>query len=135
MASHDKEKYEEFRRKVWERDYGIFVKNRKLSRKDEWRIVCVFWKCLTNEEKQLFLETWKDQLWKCNIIDVAHFLPRSTHPKHKYDPDNAALINTIAHGCLDTYKDPLTGKPMKREDKCKLMERIRIQMLKGRNSN
>ena len=59
MASHDKEKYEEFRRKVWERDYGIFVKNRKLSRKDEWRIVCVFWKCLTNEEKQLFNQSHK----------------------------------------------------------------------------
>lgn len=129
---HDSERYEEFRRAVWERDYGIFVRNRTLTKKDEWRKVCQFYKCLTDDEKKLFLMTWKDSLYRCNVIDIAHLIPKSINPKEKYNPDNAACINTIAHGCLDTYRNPLTNEPMTRNDRNKWIDRIRIQVMRGR---
>lgn len=141
--AHDKEKYEDFRRAVWERDYGIFIKDRKLKKgKDEWKSVCVFWKCLTNEERKQFLETHKGILYIMNLIDVAHSVPKSVNTKDKYNKDNAVLCNTIAHGHLDRYEDPLTGKPgMKKEQKYEWMHRMLVvamdnqKVREGRNES
>ncbi|MFA5760064.1 MAG: hypothetical protein WC942_12045 [Clostridia bacterium] len=59
-----------------------------------------------------------------NQLDVAHVIPRSASKNLYYDLDNLVLLNRISHSWLDTYKNPINGKPIKKEERDMWWKRI-----------
>jgi hypothetical protein len=57
-------------------------------------------------------------------VDPAHVLPRSTHPHLIYDPENIVMLSRLFHSRLDTYRHPLTGTPLSKEEHRKWWKRI-----------
>lgn len=49
-------------------------------------------------------------------IDAAHFLPVSARPDLCYDPNNICSLNRYSHEMLDSYKDPITGGSISKEE-------------------
>lgn len=49
-------------------------------------------------------------------VDPAHVLRRSEAPSLIYNKDNVALLNRFSHSCLDQFRNPINGKPIKKEE-------------------
>jgi hypothetical protein len=111
-----------FKVRVWERDAGTWFGS---SKSKKWKNYCTFWRCLSHEERVLFQSNFKESLWLCRTLDVAHILPRSTHPQLTYEIDNVTLVNRLAHNLLDTYKCPLTSDKISEQDRYDWMVRIK----------
>lgn len=58
------------------------------------------------------------------ILDVAHIIPRSSSKKLYYDENNLVLMNRASHSWLDTYKNPLNGKPITKEERALWWKRV-----------
>ena len=50
-----------------------------------------------------------------NTLDPAHYLPVSERPDLCYDYNNIVLLNRYSHEMLDSFKDPIYGNPISRE--------------------
>ena len=124
----NKLKLYEFRKSVWLRDNNIFIESGHLKKWQDFKKCCRFWKCLTDEERVIFLDNTKEMRWLLQTIDVAHRIPKSISLEEKYNPNNGFLINRIAHSSsqygLDNYKNPLTGKDILYEEKDYWFKRI-----------
>lgn len=59
-----------------------------------------------------------------SLVDPAHVLPRSTHPHLIYDPENIVMLSRLFHSRLDTYRNPLTGSPISKDEHRKWWDRI-----------
>lgn len=57
-------------------------------------------------------------------LDPAHYIPVSADPSIMYDENNICMINRYSHSMLDSYKDPITGKPISKEKVQEWWERI-----------
>ena len=122
--------WEETRLKVWKRDF-----NAKIEKippfggvQDKWIYGCRFYKCLTSEEKVIFLKN----LQKYFPLDThpklqpAHILNQRDFPQYIHDLDNIVLINEFTHACLDiNFIDPLTLLPIKETGKKEWFQRIK----------
>ena len=53
---------------------------------------------------------------KLSRIDAAHFLPVSERPDLCYDPNNICSLNRYSHEMLDSFRDPVTGASISKED-------------------
>lgn len=49
-------------------------------------------------------------------VDGAHFLSRSKYPSLIYYPDNVIPLNRYSHSMLDTYRDPISGEQISKEE-------------------
>jgi len=49
-------------------------------------------------------------------VDPAHILPKSVYPKFKYNHYNVIPLSRLFHSRLDSYKDPITGKNISKEE-------------------
>lgn len=58
------------------------------------------------------------------ILDPAHYLAVSDRPDLCYKSYNIVLLNRYSHECLDSFKDPITGEPISKEDVRLWWERI-----------
>lgn len=94
---------------IWQRDAGFVPKKKKLPG-DAWKKVCRFWKCLTKEEQDLFLELNKEHLWLCKDMDKAHLEGKGSNPDLKFEKSNLVLMNRLSHRRLTDAKDPITGE-------------------------
>lgn len=65
-----------------------------------------------------------------NTLDPAHYLPVSGRPDLCYKSYNIVLLNRYSHECLDSYKNPITGESITKEEVKLWWERI----LKGDNT-
>ncbi|HRS26402.1 MAG TPA: hypothetical protein P5140_07685 [Methanofastidiosum sp.] len=54
--------------------------------------------------------------YKLNKLDVAHFLPVSERPDLCYDINNVCLLNRYSHEMLDSFRDPITGAHISRDE-------------------
>lgn len=70
---------------------------------------CRFVACLTLEEAHLAKQ---NDVWAPSVLDCAHVFGRGSYPFLKYDVDNVVLMSRRFHSAMDTYRDPVTGKPM-----------------------
>lgn len=124
MKEIDNAKTLEFRKGVWERDFGSFPDS-PILKKGKWKQACVFWKIFTKEEKRLFLLIHSKTLFIAENIDVCHVITKGSNEKLRYDITNAFLGNRISHNFLDTFHDPITGKRTDKETIEKWQDRIR----------
>ena len=76
---------------------------------------------LTKEE---LAELNKNPVNLLNQLDVAHIIPRSSSRKLYYELDNLVLLNRVSHSWIDTYKNPINGKPITREERKEWWVRI-----------
>jgi hypothetical protein len=107
--------YEEFKRKVWLRDYGSYD---GVSTKQNWMDVCVFWNSiLTVEEKKYILKNDSQNLWVNKNIDIVHIESVGRKPEEKHNIDNALLGGRLFHGRLDQFKDPVFNTDMTNEQR------------------
>ncbi len=92
------EKWEEVKKKVWERDNNTCQCTRAMS----------------------IIECNKLKTGDSNtpsIKDVCHVVPRSLCKKLYYDMDNLVLMCRLFHDRLDSYKHPVTGESISREER------------------
>lgn len=74
--------------------------------------------------KRLYQEGMLDELaelrqnasWLIQTIDPAHVFPKGGYPFLKYDVENVVPLNRYSHSCLDTMRDPISGKSITKED-------------------
>lgn len=83
--------------------------------------ICRVIKILTYKE---YLILQKNAGSRLSVQDPAHFLPVSTHPELCYNSDNIFRINRYSHDNLDNCRDPVTGKPITREERDNWWKRI-----------
>lgn len=80
------------------------------------------------EEKLSFDVIHKNNIWLCLTVDVAHVIGKGNSLKNKYNPDNAILLTRLVHSSseygLDCFKDPFTGKSIKKEIRDNWFHRI-----------
>lgn len=76
---------------------------------------CQFLKLSSEDDRKWFYKTYPYNL--IQTLDIAHVIPRSKSTKLYYDLDNLRVLNRVSHGFLDTYKHPLYGTPISREDR------------------
>lgn len=79
-------------------------------------------KLVLNREE--LLELNKNPVSLLNQLDVAHVVPRSSSKTLYYDLDNLVLLNRVSHSWLDTYKNPINGKPITKEERDMWWKRI-----------
>jgi hypothetical protein len=120
------ERYEAFKKECWLYYLG-FYEGKSVYK--NWKDYCMFWGCLTLEEKNELNITYNNELWINENLDSAHIEGKGENPSMKYNVDNIVIIGRLWHGLIDTYKDPITRKPITQEERIKWFERIR----KGRN--
>lgn len=51
-----------------------------------------------------------------NVLDPAHVFGVGPHPHMVYIEENIYMINRYSHDMLDTFKDPITGNKISREE-------------------
>lgn len=119
---YDKE-YEEFQNAVWQRELKMDMPPN--GHFPQWTKACQFWKCLSAAEKKTFLETSKGEEWKLTTIQVCHIRGKGAHADLKYEPSNAILGNFVFHSRIDTSIDPVTNKPMSKQERIAWFERIK----------
>ena len=91
-------KWVEVQKEVWIRDKGQ----------------CRF--CSILDQKK-YVESIKPHLWgDFKKIDCAHILPRSSYPSLKYEVSNIVLLYRAVHTNIDNFVDPITKKPMTKEE-------------------
>lgn len=120
-AKRDK-RYEEMVREAWLAHAGIEMPPHGVTNK--WKEYCMFWLCLSAEEKEKFLASVVHPRF-LRHLQVAHILGKQAHPEHKYDIDNVVLINAVAHRRLDSYLDPITEEHISSQDRDNWFERIK----------
>ena len=104
------EKWEEVKKKVWERDNGK----------------CQLWEVLTIEQRDYVKQHYySDHKFLSKDLDCAHIKPRGSHPDLIYDVDNIVLISRYFHSLLDQFYDPVTREPIDREAKTKWLIKAR----------
>lgn len=57
-------------------------------------------------------------------LDAAHYLAVSDRPDLCYSSANIVLLNHYSHSLLDSFKDPITGEPITKEENLKWWKRI-----------
>jgi hypothetical protein len=119
---------------VWMRDAGYIPKTSKVTM-NNWKLICCFWKCLTEKEKIDFIENNKSMLFLCCNIDRAHIFGKGSHIDLKYEASNVLLINRLAHSRLDNFQDPITGKPITKEKRMHWFERMFFNTYKENKKN
>lgn len=117
------EEYEQFKKDVWNTYAGFYDGN--VSNRNDWKSVCMFWNCLTKEEKIQCDELNKKEYFLNRNIDIAHILGKGESPKNKYDIDNVVLIGRLWHSRLDTYKHPITNEPISKFERMDWFIRIK----------
>jgi hypothetical protein len=50
-------------------------------------------------------------------LDLAHIIPRSDSKALYYEPENLILLNRVSHSLIDMYHDPVTGKPITKQQR------------------
>lgn len=74
---------------------------------------CRLIRCLTAQEAVLLKRNAGINL---NIIDPAHYLSVSNRPDLCYDSDNICCLNRYSHENLDSFKSPIDGSPLSKEE-------------------
>lgn len=115
--------YSVFRNQVWQRELKIDMPANGYYR--NWTKACQFWKCLSDKEKQAFLDGSKGAEWMYTTIHVCHIKAKGAHADLKYDPNNAVLGNFVFHSRIDTYRDPITNKAISADQQAAWFLRIK----------
>jgi len=92
------------------------LKNKVKSRDRSCRLM----KVLTAKEALLLIKGGGP----LSVLDPAHVFGSGPFPHMVYDTDNVVLLNRVAHDRLDTFKDPITGKPITKEEHTVWWKRI-----------
>lgn len=90
------EKWEEVKKRVYERDKDCQLWVRLTKGETDW---------LVNQNGFFLLET----------VDPAHVFGKGAYPHLKYDEDNIVLLSRLFHSRLDHFYDPLTGSSIDKE--------------------
>jgi len=77
---------------------------------------CRLLSILTTEEKVRLLKEQRENIWLNKTIDPAHVIARSQSPKLIYCERNIVMLGRLFHSRLDTMQNPLTGKPIIKEE-------------------
>jgi len=100
-GSWDDPKWKEVANIVWKRDKG---ECRLLSK-------------LKIDNPQLYMYFINNNLPSLYTkLDLAHIIPRSQSAELYYETTNLILLNRISHSLLDSYHNPITGKPITKEE-------------------
>ena len=59
-----------------------------------------------------------------NRLDPAHILSVGSRPDLCYVPWNVVLLNRYSHECLDSFRHPVTGKAITKEEAMEWWKRI-----------
>lgn len=51
-----------------------------------------------------------------STIDAAHVFGKNAYPWMRYIPENVVCLNRFSHNSLDTYRSPLNGKIISKEE-------------------
>jgi len=51
-----------------------------------------------------------------NQLDCCHIFPVSANPELTYCSSNIVLLNRYSHQSLDSYRHPVTGEPISKEE-------------------
>jgi hypothetical protein len=116
------EKYEAFKKECWLYYLG-FYEGKSVYK--NWKAYCMFWDCLTIQEKNELNNIYKDELWINVNLDIAHIEGKGENPAQKYNVENVVIIGRLWHGLLDTFKDPITRKPITQEERMNWFKRIK----------
>ena len=79
---------------------------------------------LSKLSPQEFLLLTKQAGSRANILDPAHCFGAGSFPHLVYDKDNVVLLNRYSHDMLDYFKNPISGKPIDREEHTRWWKRI-----------
>lgn len=116
--------------KYIEKNNKVFVEDKEWSGvvnllKDRDGDSCRLLKILNIEEyTQVLPEILKNFGSYKEPLDPAHIFKRNTHPELKYDLDNLVLLHRFFHSRIDSYKDPVTGKHLSKEEVAAWWKRI-----------
>ena len=64
-----------------------------------------------------FLILQKNAKYLLTQLDPAHIIARSKSKSLILNPDNVVMLNRFSHEMLDYCKDPITGKPITKEER------------------
>ena len=78
-------------------------------------------KILSLKEAMILRKSAGPQL---NILDSAHYIAVSENPSLIYDENNIILFNRFSHTNLDSFKDPVDGHSITREEVRMWWERL-----------
>lgn len=96
----------------------IEVKKRvKLRDKDMCRLCCAL-------DAQEFKQLKKNAGMYLYLLDAAHYLAVSDRPDLCYSSANIVLLNHYSHSLLDSFKHPITGVPITKEENLEWWKRI-----------
>lgn len=123
------ELWEKVKEVVWLRDAKFYHGSSTLSKHNEWKKYCRVWKCFSREEKLECSRNLKDSFWLNKTLDVAHIIPRSQSKKLYYVLDNLLLMGNLFHHLLDTYKSPITGKAINKDERTYWFDRIKSRRI------
>lgn len=106
-TERQKQKQSEKRNQPMSKDaeLSIFVRKRDGNQ-------CRLLRLLTPREYAL----WKEHYGGQDTVDAAHVFGKGAHPWMRYDPDNIVCLNRFSHLSLDTYRNPLTGSTISKEE-------------------
>lgn len=113
-----KSRYEKYC-KVHSSDSLINVDLKWLELVDKLRVrdynICRLLIILTKDEIEYMKKTYSHKL--LSTLDPAHVIPRSKSKALYYELDNLVLLNRVSHSFLDSYRHPLYGTPITREER------------------
>lgn len=87
--------------------------------------VCRLWLILTAKERVYVLQKHHADYRMLSMLDPAHIKAKGSHPELYYEPDNIVLIRRYFHTLLDTFKCPVTQKPINQEYREKWLDEAR----------
>lgn len=105
-------------KKIVNREYTSFIDDKWEELKSKLDLTeCQLIKRLKEEKQdEAIKELKKNAKWLLKTIDPAHIFSRSGYPYLKYELENVVPLNRFSHSCLDTMRDPITGKNITKEE-------------------
>lgn len=126
------EKEKEVRRQCWERDtngkYTTPPKNGYVN-KYEAVVYCGFFNTMKDEERREFIQIANKSLNLFQTLDWVHIDGRN---ENKYCLEKTMLGNRLSHSLFDTYKSPVNGKDITREEREQWQKRL-LEYVKNAN--
>ena len=85
------------------------------------RGVCRLCRCLTPVEMMILRKNAGSLM---DRVDPAHIIPVSENPYIMYEASNIITLNRYSHSNLDSFKDPIDGHSITKEEVDKWWDRI-----------
>ena len=97
---------------------------------------CFLYQRLSPDERRTLRLKIQESGMPTTQIDIAHIIPRSVSQNAKDDRRNLMFLNRYSHSNLDSYKHPITGEKITRQERVEWIRKINgKEKLEGLQSN